>query len=471
MTKTQTVNLETIKEIVNKLVDFVKPTYGPLAHKVILNDGFSHRVLDDGVAIANDFKLDDPIEDSIIQVIKEVSQKTNDRVGDGTTGSLIMLQAIMNQLNDSDSAKDLNTALEEAIQTLRIQAKPSTTTDELQQVAQMAYDNTELASIIANLVHDLGPEGVINIEESQNLQTKSEIIEGLGIDQGFVSPYMVTDPERMKAIYENVPVLVTNKTIKHNHEIIPVLEKLIGIGKTDLVIVADDIEGEALRTIVLNKIQGRFNVLGIKAPGFGERKKEYLKDISVVTGAQFIDTATGILLEETSIDQLGGAKKVIATRDTTTFVGGEGKKEAIDLRITQLQGEVEAMTYSFDKAMIKERISKLQHGVGVIKVGASTEAEMKAIKYKVEDAVNATKLALKSGVVEGAGQSLRNIQTSSEILNAALKAPEAVLLANGTVLDKPIYDPLEVLIASLESAVSIALLLTSVTGVIVKTND
>lgn len=458
----KTLDLEFIKDTVNKLVDFVKPTYGPQANKVIVADQFGHKVLDDGAMIANEFTLEDESANTIIQVIKEVSHKTNERVGDGTTGSLILLQALMANLT-KDDRKDLERAVLEAVEALKSQAIPVTTVEDLQKVAEMAYANPEIARLIAETVFELG-DGVVTVEESQNLETKAEIIEGLSIDQGFVSPYMITN-ERLESVMEDVPVLVTSKTVKAIHEILPILEKLVEQGQKELVIVADDVEGEALRTFILNRMKGNFNVLGVKAPGFGERKKEYLKDIAVVVGAEFLNPETGTLLQDTLTTQLGRAKRVIATKDKTIFIGGGGVKTEIEARISDLKTELDTLTYSFDKDMLRERISKLSKGVGVIKVGAATEAEMKTIRYKVEDAINATKLAFKSGVVKGAGQALKELNTSSQILNEALKAPEAVLIENGTEIIE-IYDPVEVLIASLESAVSIALLLISSTGVI-----
>lgn len=442
--------LEIVRGAVNKLVDFVKPTYGPKGRKVIIANGVTTLVLDDGASIAREFHLDDPTEESIISLVKETASKTNQRVGDGTTGSLILLQAIMENIGVETN---LRPALAEACEMLRSKAQKVESLEALTDVARMAYNNNEVATMIGELVHKLGSEAVITLEESPSLTIQSDVITGLQLDSGYVSPYMITT-EDWEAVWEKSAVLVTERKILGGVDLIPLIERLQKQQQTQLVIFGEDFMGDTVQTLVNNKLKGGFKILAVKAPGYGERKREFLYDIAACVG--------GEVLVAGDYDKavLGFADKVIAGKDSTTILAsGDVAK-----RVSQLQAQLEKDPDGYDKEMLQKRIARLGDGIGIIKVGASTSSEMKAIKYKIEDAINATKVAARSGVVRGAGLELAELVTSSDVLNTALKAPRKALWGNGVLSET--FDPVEVLIASLESAVSIAMLLVESSGVI-----
>lgn len=449
--------IETIRPFIREMVDFIKPTYGPAGNKIIIADSTGHKVLDDGATIANFYNSENPVADEIIKIVREVSHKTDLRVGDGTTGSLIILASLIDQINEQNGGTLLD-GLKEAEDYLRQNARLVTTKEGLTQIALMAYKNPEIAGVIADLIFRLG-SGVIVIEKTSALQTTSEIIEGMQIDQGFLSTAMVNSADKPETILHNPNILVTDRKILTIHEIIPLIELIKANNNGELFIVAEDYEPDVLTVLNMN------NIVAIKAPLFGDRKREALKDIALFTGGEFISMEQGLLLKNVSLAQLGTASKIIVTKDATTILGGAGEQAKIKDRVAQLQEEIKTAQF-YDKHYLEERISNLTTGIGFIRVGGLTESEMQADRFKIEDAVNSTRLAYKTGVVKGGGQTLKSITTSSEILNNALKEPEKVLIENGTQFTD-VDDPVDVLIAALQSAVSIALLLLSSKGIII----
>lgn len=458
-------NLEFIKSSVDDLVNFVKPTYGPAGNKVILTDGKVGAVLDDGVSIAELYKSDNKFEQAIHSLVVEVARRTNKRVGDGTTGSLIMAQALVDGLKEDTNVEELKKAKDEAIFQLKVRTVDIQKREDLEKVAYMAYRDSKHAKIVSEIIHKLGPEAVVSLEESPNLETVYEFAEGIQFERGFLSPYMVTDTQKMEAVWEDAPILLTDKKIQSINELVPLCEVLVKSNFNRLVVIADDFLGDTLSTVVTNILQKKFGMLCIKAPGFAHRKRELLEDMAIVTGGQVVGLETESSNGFTDAI-LGRAKKVVAGREKTIIVNGAGDQETIDARVESLKQEGEKQATDFDKARVQERIARLTTGVAIIKVGAPTESEMKAVKYKIEDALNAAKAALKGGVVLGGGQALRDIKTSSELLNEALKAPRKVLEENGGKLEE-VYDPVDVLVASIESAVSVAVLLKESKGIIV----
>jgi len=404
-----------LKRGVDKVADAVKVTIGPRGRNVVLDKGYgSPTITNDGVTIAKEIELKDKFENMGAEIIKEVASKTNDVAGDGTTTSVILAQAIIHEgmkhtafgVNAMGVRIGIERATEQAVKALKEMAKPIKTDMEIEQVATISAESEEIGKIIANTIKKVGKDGVVTVEESQAFGVDYEVVEGLQFDKGYVSPYMVTNGERMEAEYKDVSILVTDKKISTVKEILPFLEKLAQSGKKELVIIADDIDGEALTTFVLNKLRGGFNVLAIKAPGYGDRKKEILADIAVVIGAEVVSEDVGLKLDTVELTVLGRANKVIATKDTTVIVGGKGKRAEIDTRVAQLKKQKQASESKFDTEKLEERIAKLSGGVAVIHVGAATETEMKYLKLKIEDAVNATKAAIEEGIVAGGGTAL-----------------------------------------------------------------
>jgi chaperonin GroEL len=410
---------EEVKKKLQKGVDTVanavKVTLGPRGRNVILDKGFGGpTITNDGVSIAREITLKDKFENMGAEIIKEVATKTNELAGDGTTTATVLTQALVNeglrQTTMGLNAMAVRTGMEHAaldvVEALRKMATQITSLDEIKQVATISAESTELGEKIAETIDKVGKDGVVTVEESQSFGIETELTEGMQFDKGYVSPYMVTNPERMEAEYKNAHILITDKKITSVQEILPLLEKIAQTGKKELVIIADDVEGEALATFVVNKLKGGFSVLAVKAPGYGDRKKELLADIAVTTGGQVITEDIGLDLKTTELAQLGSADRVISTKDTTVIVGGGGKKATIDDRVKALKSQLESTTSKFDKEKIEERIAKLSGGVAVIRVGAATETEMKYLKLKIEDAVNATKAAIEEGIVPGGGTSL-----------------------------------------------------------------
>lgn len=404
-----------LKAGVDKVADAVKITLGPRGRNVVYDRGYgSPMITNDGVSIAKEISLPDKFENMGAEIVKEVASKTNDIAGDGTTTAVVLTQAIVSEgmkqvamgLNAMGLRHGIEKAAEEAVKALRDMAKPIKGKNEIRQVATISAESEEIGKIIAETIEKVGKDGVVTVEESQSFGVESEVVEGLEFDKGYASPYMITNAERMEASYKDAPILITDKKITAINDILPLLEKVVHTGKKDLVIIADDVEGEALTTFVVNKLRGSFNVLAIKAPGYGDRKKDILQDIAITVGAKVISEELGVKLDKAELSMLGHASKVISTKDKTIIVGGKGKKADIDARVAQLKKQLNMTESKFDSEKIEERVAKLSGGVAVIKVGAATETEMKYLKLKIEDAVNATKAAIEEGIVPGGGIAL-----------------------------------------------------------------
>lgn len=415
-----------IKAGVDKAANAVRVTLGPTGRSVIIDRGYgSPTITDDGVTVAKDIELEDKFENVGASLIQEVANKTNEAAGDGTTTATVLAQKMIEvafeaQQDDFTNANDIKRGMDKAVEfvvsELKKMKKDVKTREEVQQVATISALDEEVGKLIAQAMEEIGHDGVITVEEGQTIGLEKETVKGMRFDKGFVSGYMVTNPERMEAIWENPLILVTDQKVSSLQEILPLLEKLAQQGKKDLVIIADEIEGEALTAFVLNKLRGTFNVLGVKAPGFGDRKKEMLQDISALTGAKVVTSDLGMKLDSVDADVLGSARKVIATKEHTTIVGGTGDKKMIDERIAQIKNDIQAASSDFDKEKLQERLARIAGGVGVIKVGAFTETEMKAKKFKIEDALNATKAAVEEGIVIGGGAALAKIGPKLEEL-------------------------------------------------------
>lgn len=404
-----------LKKGVDTVADAVKVTLGPRGRNVVLDKGYGGpTITNDGVSIAKEIILKDKFENMGAEIIKEVANKTNEQAGDGTTTATILMQALVHeglrQTTMGVNAMAVRTGMEHAsqdvVEALKGMSTKISALDEIKQVATISAENAELGEKIAETIDKVGKDGVVTVEESQSFGIETEFTEGMEFEKGYVSPYMVTNPERMESEYKDAHILLTDKKITGVQEILPLLEKIAQTGKKELVIIADDVEGEALATFVVNKLKGGFSVLAIKAPGYGDRKKEILNDIAITVGAQVISEDMGLKLEDTELEQLGKAGRVISTKDKTTIVGGAGTKADIDERVKALKAQLEQASSKFDKEKYEERIAKLSGGVAVIRVGAATETEMKYLKLKIEDAVNATKAAIEEGIVPGGGSSL-----------------------------------------------------------------
>ncbi len=400
---------------VDKVADAVKITIGPRGRNVVLDKGWgAPTITNDGVSIAKEVSLKDKFENLGAEIVKEVANKTNDIGGDGTTTSVVLTQAMidsgMNRVKSGVNVMGVRAGMEKAVaeivEVLKASAKQIKTDEEIKQVATISAESEEIGAIVADTIKKVGKDGVVTVEESQSLGIEQDVVEGLQFDKGYVSAYMITNAERMEAEFREPAILLTDKKISTVKEVLPLLESLVQTGKKDLVIIADDVDGEALTTFVLNKLRGGFNVLAIKAPGFGDRKKEMLDDIAVTVGATVISDDVGLTFEKATLDMLGKANRVVATKDNTVIVGGKGNAKAIAARVAQLKKQRENTDSKYDAEKIDERIAKLSGGVAVIRVGAATETEMKYLKLKVEDAVNATKAAIEEGIVAGGGTAL-----------------------------------------------------------------
>jgi len=420
-----------LKRGVDKVANAVKVTIGPRGRNVVLDKGYgSPTITNDGVSIAKEIELKDRLENMGAEIVKEVANKTNEIAGDGTTTSVIITQAIVAEgmkyatmgINAMSIRAGIEKATLEAVNTLKKIAKPIKNKEEIRQVATISAESEELGKKIADTIEKVGKDGVVTVEESQALGLESEVVKGLQFDKGYVSAYMVTDTERMEAEVKDASILITDGKISSVKEILPFLEKLAQSGKKELVIIAEDVEGEALTTFVLNKLRGGFNVLAIKAPGFGDRKKEMLEDIAVTTGGEVISAEAGMKLESIDISIIGRAIRVVSTKDSTVIVGGKGKKADIEAKVEQLKKVRERTDSKFDLEKIDERNDKLTGGIAVIRVGAATETEMKYLKLKIEDAVNATKAAIEEGVVAGCGSAL--VHTAKKISGKKLENQE-----------------------------------------------
>ncbi|MEK7142829.1 MAG: chaperonin GroEL [Patescibacteria group bacterium] len=443
---------EGIKKGVNLLADSVKVTLGPKGRNVLLDKGFgSPQITNDGVTIAKEIDLKDPFENMGAQLVKEVATKTNDVAGDGTTTATLLAQILVNQgLKNVTAGADplaLRRGIERGVETItraiKDQAKDVVGQEEIAQVASIAAADEEVGRLIAEVMDMVGRDGVITVEESQTVGLDKEVVEGMQFDQGFISPYLMTDTSRMEAVLENPYLLITDKKISAISEIMPLLEALANSGKKELVIIAEEVEGEALATLIVNKLRGILSALAVKAPGFGDNRKENLLDIAILTGGEVISEERGMKLEDVTLDMLGSARKVIANKDKTTIIEGKGVQGKIKDRIKQIKREIEKSTSEFDREKLEERLAKLAGGVGVIKVGAATEVELKEKKDKIDDAVHATRAAVEEGIVPGGGvalvdciKSLDNLGLSGdekvalEILRRALEEPMRQIAQN-----------------------------------------
>lgn len=419
-----------IHEGMGKAAKAVKVTLGPRGRNVILEKGYGGpRITNDGVSIAKEISFKDRFENMGAEIVKEVASKSNDLAGDGTTTSVVLLEAMMDEglelvmkgANAMGIRSGMEKARDAAIEELKAMAKPVNGKDDVQQVAAISAESQELGTIIAETVEKVGKNGVVTVEESHGTELSYEVVEGLQIDKGYVSAYMVSNPERMEAEMRDAQILITDKKISSIQDILPLLEKVAQAGKKELVIVADDVDGDALPTLVVNKLRGAFNVLAVKAPGFGDRKKEMLADIAAVVGGQVISSDTGLSFEDATLSMLGKAARVVATKDTTVFVGGKGEKADIEARIKQLSALRDTTDSKFDKDNLDARIAKLSGGVAVIRVGAATETEMKYLKDKIDDAVKATKASIEEGIVPGGGTALAKVSAA-----LAGKTPEGL---------------------------------------------
>ncbi|NBD73517.1 chaperonin GroEL [Patescibacteria group bacterium] len=409
---------EKLKTGVDTVANAVKVTIGPRGRNVALEKSFGGpTITNDGVSIAKEVSLADKFENMGAEVIKEVATKTNDAAGDGTSTAVVLTQAIVAEgyrrtalgANPMMVRRGIEDAARDVVEELRTMATQIKDKDEIKQVASISAESEEIGGIIAETIDKVGKDGVVTVEESQSFGIDSEVVEGLEFDKGYVSPYMVTNNERMEAEFKDASILVTDKKISNIKEILPLLEKIAAGGNKDLVIIADDIEGDALATFVVNKLRGAFNVLGIKAPGYGDRKKEMLGDIATTIGATVVTDDLGIKLENVELSMLGSAGRVVSTKDKTVVVDGKGTKKDIEARANQLKLQLDNTESKYDREKLTERIAKLAGGVAVIRVGAATETEMKYLKLKIEDAVNATKAAIEEGIVAGGGTALAQI--------------------------------------------------------------
>ncbi len=434
-----------MKTGVDKLADTVKVTLGPKGRNVVLDQGFgSPTITNDGVTIAKDIELEGKFENIGAELVKEVASKTNDIAGDGTTTATLLAQSLIAEglrnvaagANPISLKKGLEKGTKEVAAQLLKDSDKITTKQEIAQVATISAQDENVGKHISEVMDEIGKDGVITVEESQTIGIDKEVVEGMQFDKGYVSPYMITDTAKMEAVFKDPYILITDKKISAVNEIVPVLEKLAQAGKKDVVIIAEDLEGEALATLVVNKLRGTLNALAVKAPGFGDTRKAMLEDIAILTGGKVISEDAGMKLENTEVAMLGRADKVIADKDNTTIVGGKGKKAEVEDRIKQIKGEIEQSDSDFDKEKLQERLGKLSGGVAVIKVGAATETEMKEKKHRVEDALAATKAAVEEGVVVGGGvaliramKALKDIKTEGDekigisILRRALEEP------------------------------------------------
>lgn len=407
---------------VNTLADAVKITLGPKGRNVILEKSYgSPLITNDGVSIAREIELEDPFENLGAKLIKEVATKANDVAGDGTTTATILAQNIVKEglkvvsagANPIFIKKGIDKAAKEVVRNLKIKAKKVQSNEEIEQVASISAGDVEIGKLIAEAMAKVGETGVITVEEAKSLETTLEVVEGMQFDKGYVSPHMVTDPVRMEAELENPYVLITDKKISSMKDILPLLEKIVQESKP-LLIIADDLEGEALTTLVINNLRGTLNVVAVKAPAFGDRRKAILEDIAVLTGGKVVSEEMGMKLEEAGLEVLGTAKKIKITKDSTTIVDGGGEAQAISERIERIKAQISESTSSYDAEKLQERAAKLSGGVAVIKVGAATETEMKDKKLRIEDALNATKAAVEEGIVPGGGVAFVEILKSME---------------------------------------------------------
>jgi len=441
-----------LKQGVDKLANAVKVTLGPKGRNAVLDKGFgAPTITKDGVTVAKEIELENKFENIGAEMVKEVASKTNDVAGDGTTTATILAQAMIGEglklVSSGAEPIEIKQSIEkkvgEIVAKLKEMSKQISTKEEIAQVASISANDLEIGNIIAEAMDSVGKDGVITVEEGQSFGVEKEVVEGMQFDKGYVSPYMITNADSMKAEFEDPYILITDKKISSIQEILPLLEKMAQAGKKDLVVIADEIEGEALATFVVNKLRGTFNVLGIKAPGFGDRRKAMLEDIAVLTGGKVISEEVGLKLENAGVNDLGRARKVVASKDDTTIVEGRGDENKIKARVEQIKKEIEISDSDFDKEKLQERLAKLSGGVAVIKVGAATETEMKEKKDRIEDALNATRAAVEEGVVAGGGLALALAGNAFRDLTD--KKEDAV---GAKIIDKAILEPIKQIAAN-----------------------
>ncbi len=500
---------------VDKLADTVKTTMGPKGRNVVLEQSYgTPTITNDGVTIAKSIELENHFENMGAKLVSEVASKTNDIAGDGTTTATVLTQAIINAgmknvtsgANPVGIRRGIDKATEAAVEALKKMSHDVKTKDDIAQIASISAANPEVGKLIADAMEKVGNDGVITIEDSRGVETSVDVVEGMSFDRGYMSQYMVTDNDKMEADLDNPYILITDKKISNIQDILPLLQSVVQEGRS-LLIIADDITGEALPTLVLNKIRGTFNVVAVKAPGFGDRRKAQLQDIAVLTGGTVISDDLGMSLKDATVDQLGQANKVTVTKDSTTIVDGKGSKEAITERVDQIKQAISKSTSDFDKEKLQERLAKLSGGVAVVKVGAATETELKEKKYRIEDALNATRAAVQEGFVPGGGTALVNVlpalddikatgdeATGVNIVKDALEAPvrqiaenagvEGSVIVNQLKSEKPgigynaadgkfedmveagIVDPTKVTRSALQNAASVSALLLTTEAVV-----
>ena len=409
---------------IDKLADTVKITLGPKGRNVVLDKKFgSPLITNDGVTIAKEIELEDPFENMGAQLVKEVSVKTNDVAGDGTTTATLLAQALIREgmknvaagANPMIVKKGINKAVDAAVDTIIKNSKPVDGSDDICRVATVSAGDENIGKLISEAMEKVSADGVITVEESKTAETYSEVVEGMQFDRGYITPYMVTDTDKMEAVIDDAYILITDKKISNIQEILPLLEQIVQAGKK-LVIIAEDVEGEALSTLIVNKLRGTFTCVAVKAPGFGDRRKEMLKDIAILTGGQVISEEIGLELKDATIDQLGKARQVKVQKENTIIVDGAGNSDEIKARVGQIRSQIENSTSDFDREKLQERLAKLAGGVAVIKVGAATEIEMKEKKLRIEDALSATKAAVEEGIVAGGGTACLAAVASVEAL-------------------------------------------------------
>ena len=419
-----------LEEGVNKLANTVRVTIGPKGRNVVLDKSYGAPLItNDGVTIAKDIELEDAFENMGAQLVKEVAAKTNDVAGDGTTTATVLAQAMINEgmknlaagANPIVLRKGMKKATDCAVEAIAHMSEKVTGKDQIAKVSAISAGDEEVGQMVADAMEKVSNDGVITIEESKTMKTELDLVEGMQFDRGYISAYMATDMDKMEAVLDNPYILITDKKISNIQEILPVLEQIVQSG-SKLLIIAEDVEGEALTTLIVNKLRGTFNVVAVKAPGYGDRRKEMLKDIAILTGGQVISEELGLELKDTTMDMLGRAKSVKVQKENTVIVDGEGAKEDIDARVAQIKAQLEETTSEFDKEKLQERLAKLAGGVAVIRVGAATETEMKEAKLRMEDALNATRAAVEEGVVSGGG---------SAYIHASKKVAELVKTLSG----------------------------------------
>ncbi len=453
-----------LRDGVDALADAVKVTLGPRGRNVVIDKKYgAPNITKDGVTVAREIELEDPFENMGAQLAKQVATKTNDIAGDGTTTATVLAQALVHAgmkvvtsgYNPMFVKRGIEAGLRAVVDDLRAQAKPVLTKEQIAHVASISANDKEIGELIADVMEKVGKDGVITVEESRGIKFETEFVDGLQLDRGYVSPYFVTNPDRMEAVIENPYIIITDKKISSIQELLPLLEKVLQVTK-DIVIIADDVEGEALATLVVNKLRGTLNVLAVKAPSFGDRRKAILEDIAILTGGTLITEDIGLKLENATVADLGRARRVVANKDDTTIIEGMASDEKIQARIKQIKAQIEDATSEFDREKLQERLAKLAGGVAVIKVGAATEVELKEKKARVEDALSATRAAVDEGVVVGGGVALIRAQKALEalekkttnedekvgirLLAEALEAPTFTIAENGGLEGAVIVD-------------------------------